>query len=55
MSEESETEQLLEVINSVDIKLKMFEAFPIWTEVYKVSKDDPAIFDLHAWNIQRQC
>jgi capsular polysaccharide biosynthesis protein len=40
VSEESETEQLLEVINSVDIKLKMFEAFQL-DRVYKVSKDDP--------------
>jgi capsular polysaccharide biosynthesis protein len=40
MSEESETEQMLEVINSVDIKLKMFEAFNL-DRVYKVSRDDP--------------
>jgi capsular polysaccharide biosynthesis protein len=40
MSEESETEQLLEIINSVDIKLKMFDAFQL-DRVYKVSKDDP--------------
>jgi capsular polysaccharide biosynthesis protein len=39
-SEESETEQLLEIINSVDLKLKMIEAFNL-DRVYKVSKDDP--------------
>jgi len=41
MSEESESEQMLEVINSVDIKLKMIEAFNL-DQVYKVSKANPS-------------
>ena len=40
LSEESETEQMLEIINSNDIKFKMFDAFAL-DEVYKISKDDP--------------
>lgn len=40
MSEESETEQMLEVLNSNDIKFKMFDAFDL-DKVYKVSKEDP--------------
>ncbi|HOF55037.1 MAG TPA: Wzz/FepE/Etk N-terminal domain-containing protein [Prolixibacteraceae bacterium] len=53
MSEESYTEQMLEIINSTDIKLKMFDAFEL-DKVYKISKDDPkyltymlAIYDKH--------
>lgn len=40
ISEESETEQMLEVINSRDIALRMVEAFHL-DEVYKIKKDDP--------------
>jgi capsular polysaccharide biosynthesis protein len=40
LSEESESEQMLEIINSRDIKLKMFDAFQL-DEVYKVNRDDP--------------
>jgi len=40
LSEESETEQMLEIVNSDDIKLKMFDAFDLG-KVYDVSKDDP--------------
>ncbi len=40
LSEESETEQMLEVVNSRDIKLMMIDAFGL-DEVYKISKDDP--------------
>ena len=39
ISEESKTEQMLEVINSNDIKFKMFDAFRLDT-VYKISIDD---------------
>lgn len=39
-SEESRTEQMLEVLNSRDIKIKMFDAFRLDT-VYKVDKDSP--------------
>jgi len=40
LSEESETEQMLEILNSRDIKLKMFDAFNL-DEVYKIAPDDP--------------
>ncbi|MBN2635970.1 MAG: hypothetical protein JXR61_06850 [Prolixibacteraceae bacterium] len=40
ISEESETEQMLEVMNSNDIKLRMFDAFELGT-VYKIPKEDP--------------
>ena len=40
LSEESKTEQMLEILNSNDIKLKMFDAFDLG-EVYGISKDDP--------------
>lgn len=40
LSDESETEQMLEVLNSTDIKLKMFEAFNL-SEAYKINKEDP--------------
>lgn len=43
LSEESETEQMLEVMNSNDIKLKMFDAFSL-DEVYHVGKNDPHYF-----------
>lgn len=39
-SEESESEQLLEIINSLDIKLRAIEVFNL-SEVYKISKNDP--------------
>jgi uncharacterized protein involved in exopolysaccharide biosynthesis len=39
LSEESETEQMLEILNSRDIKLKMFDAFDL-AKVYKISPDD---------------
>ncbi len=39
-SDESESEQLLEIINSLDIKFKVIEAFNL-CEVYKISKQDP--------------
>jgi len=40
LSEESETEQMLEIVNSNDIKFKMFDAFAL-DEVYRVRKEDP--------------
>lgn len=40
LSEESESEQMLEIVNSRDIKLKMFDVFQL-DEVYKISRDDP--------------
>lgn len=39
-SEESETEQMLEIVNSKDIKLQMFDAFDL-DQVYKINKNDP--------------
>jgi capsular polysaccharide biosynthesis protein len=39
-SDESESEQLLEIINSQDIKLKVIDVFNLG-EVYKISKEDP--------------
>ena len=39
-SDESESEQLLEISNSQDIKLKVIDAFKL-DEVYKISKQDP--------------
>ena len=40
MSEESRTEQMLEILNSNDIKFKMFDAFDL-DKVYKIDKEDP--------------
>ncbi|WP_320110314.1 Wzz/FepE/Etk N-terminal domain-containing protein [Draconibacterium orientale] len=40
MSDESETEQMLEILNSNDIKFRMFDSFDL-AKVYKVNKDDP--------------
>lgn len=40
LSEESETEQMLEIINSRDIKLKMFDAFDL-DQVYNINREDP--------------
>ena len=39
-SDESESEQLLEFANSLDIKFKVIDAFNL-SEVYKISKQDP--------------
>lgn len=39
-SEESKSEQLLEIINSRDIKLKMFDVFNL-SEVYNIDRTDP--------------
>lgn len=39
-SDESESEQLLEIIGSQDIKLRVIDAFNL-SEVYKISKDQP--------------
>lgn len=54
MSEESETEQMLEILNSRDIKLKMFDAFDL-DQVYKISRDDPHyltyMFDIYNKNV----
>lgn len=54
MSEESKTEQMVEIINSNDIKLKMIESFPL-NEDYKIKKDDPLyltyMFDIYNKNI----
>ena len=54
MSEESKTEQMLEIINSNDVKLKMMESFPL-NEDYKIRKDDPQyltyMFDIYNKNI----
>ena len=54
MSEESKTEQMLEIMNSNDIKLKMFDAFNLG-EVYHVDKDDPHyltyMFDIYNNNV----
>ncbi|MCE4564817.1 hypothetical protein INQ51_10890 [Maribellus sp. CM-23] len=40
LSNESETEQMIEVLNSNDIKFKMFEAFNL-ADVYEINKEDP--------------
>jgi capsular polysaccharide biosynthesis protein len=40
MSEESTTEQMIEVLNSADIKFKMFDAFNL-AEEYKIDREDP--------------
>ncbi len=54
MSEESKSEQMLEILNSNDIKLKMFDAFEL-DKVYKVKKDDPHyltyMFDIYGTNV----
>ena len=39
-SDESETEQMLEVVNSNDIKLQMFDVFEL-DKVYKINRKDP--------------
>jgi capsular polysaccharide biosynthesis protein len=54
MSEESETEQMLEILNSRDIKLKVIDSFNLH-EVYKVNRDDPHymtyMLDLYNQNV----
>lgn len=54
LSEESETEQMLEILNSKDIKLKMFDAFRL-DEVYRISKESPFyltyMFDIYSKNV----
>jgi capsule polysaccharide export protein KpsE/RkpR len=45
MSKESYTEQMLEIIRSVDIKLRMFDAFHL-DEDYRVSKKEPKYLSL---------
>lgn len=49
-SDESETEQTLEVLNSNDLKFKMFDTFEL-DKVYKINKEDPQyltyMFDLY--------
>lgn len=39
-SDESESEQLLEIINSQDIKIRLIDAFNL-SDVYKISRQDP--------------
>ena len=55
MSEESKTEQMLEIINSNIVKFKMFNAFES-KDIFKISKDDPHyltyIFDIYNENIK---
>jgi len=55
MSDESTTEQMLEIINSNDVKLKMFKAFNL-DETYGIKKDDPKyltyMFDIYNKNVE---
>ncbi len=55
LSNESETEQMLEIVNSRDIKLKMFDAFEL-DKVYKISRNDPHyltyMLDLYNTNVK---
>jgi len=55
MSEESKTEQMLEIINSNAVKFKMFDAFEL-KDIFKISKEDPHyltyIFDIYNENIK---
>ncbi len=54
LSEESKSEQMLEILNSNDIKFKMFDAFGL-SEVYGIKKDDPHyityMFDIYGNNV----
>jgi hypothetical protein len=54
ISEESETEQMLEIMNSADIKLKMMKAFNL-DEVYKIDKEFPQYLTAMLGDIQRTC
>jgi len=55
LSEESETEQMLEILNSRDIKLKMFDAFDL-DKVYKIARNDQFyltyMFDIYNKNVK---
>lgn len=55
MSEESKTEQMLEIINSNDIKIRMFNAFGLH-EAYGIDKNDPKyltyMFDIYNENVK---
>ena len=55
MSEESKTEQMLEIINSNVVKFKMFNAFES-KDIFKISKEDPHyltyIFDIYNENVK---
>ncbi len=54
LSDESETEQMLEVLNSNDIKFRMFDAFEL-DKVYKIDKENPMyltyMFDKYNTNV----
>ncbi len=53
-SKESETEQMIEVLNSNDIKFRMFDAFDL-DKVYRINKEDPYyltyMFDVYNTNV----
>lgn len=55
MSDESRTEQMLEILNSNDVKIKMFDAFNL-AEEYNIRKDDPKyltyMFDIYNKNVK---
>ena len=55
MSEESKTEQMLEIINSNTLKFKIFDAFES-KDIFSVSKDDPQYltytFDIYNTNVK---
>jgi capsular polysaccharide biosynthesis protein len=55
MSEESNTEQMLEILNSNDIKFRMFDAFDL-SDVYEINKEDPNyvtyMLDLYNTNVK---
>ena len=55
MSEESKTEQMVELISSNAVKFKMFSAFE-GKDIFKINKDDPHyltyIFDIYNENIK---
>ena len=55
MSEESRTEQMLEIINSNDVKIKMFNTFNL-DEAYGIRKDEPKyltyMFDIYNENVK---
>ena len=54
LSNESKTEQMIEMLNSNDIKFKMFDAFDL-DKVYGINQDDPNyltyMFDLYNTNV----
>lgn len=53
-SDESETEQMLEILNSNDLKFRMFDAFEL-DKVYKINKEDSHyytyMFDIYNTNV----